>query len=259
MKIFYFTATGNSLYVAKRLGNDDELYSIPQLLQRGELFFQDEIIGLVYPCYSFGLPRIVRQFLAQAQLEADYRFAVMTCGNNVGGALLTTKHLGEANGIHFDYFNYVKMVDNYLPLFDIDKQLQTLPQKRVDDQLDQMVQDIKSRKSKPPRVSPPIKLLTQFMKIGNSTLTSGKADHKFIVNASCNRCGICVKVCPAGNIKVQEPTISYQHNCESCFACIHVCPQNAIHLKNEKSATRYRNEHVSLKEIINANCQEKQN
>ena len=31
MKIFYFTATGNSLYVAKRFGG--ELYSIPKVLK----------------------------------------------------------------------------------------------------------------------------------------------------------------------------------------------------------------------------------
>lgn len=37
MKILYFTATGNSLYVAKRLGG--ECYSIPKLMKEGQFEF----------------------------------------------------------------------------------------------------------------------------------------------------------------------------------------------------------------------------
>jgi len=39
MKIFYFTATGNSLYIVKRIGG--ELCSIPQMLKVRELIHKD--------------------------------------------------------------------------------------------------------------------------------------------------------------------------------------------------------------------------
>lgn len=45
MKIFYFTGTGNSLYVAKRFGG--ELYSIPKVLKSNELRYEDEKIGII--------------------------------------------------------------------------------------------------------------------------------------------------------------------------------------------------------------------
>ena len=57
MKTFYFTATGNSLYVAKRIGG--ELYSIPQMLENKRLEFEDEAIGIVLPCYGWGIPNMV--------------------------------------------------------------------------------------------------------------------------------------------------------------------------------------------------------
>lgn len=38
MKILYFTATGNSLYVAKSFG--DEYYSIPKLIKEGQLLMK---------------------------------------------------------------------------------------------------------------------------------------------------------------------------------------------------------------------------
>ncbi len=40
------------------------------------------------------------------------------------------------------------------------------------------------------------------------------------------------------------------------YACIQNCPQHAIHLPNEQSGVRFRNENVNLQEIIEANCQQ---
>ena len=47
-------------------------------------------------------------------------------------------------------------------------------------------------------------------------------------------------------------------DCEFCFACIHNCPQKAILFKQMKEVNpnaRYRNEHVSLWSIKEANRQ----
>ena len=44
--------------------------------------------------------------------------------------------------------------------------------------------------------------------------------------------------------------------CEYCLACVHACPQKAIIIKHEKNKNeRYRNENVSLDEIIKSNFQ----
>lgn len=62
--IFYFTGTGNCLYVARQLADDNtELLSIPQLMKQKELNFEADEIGLVYPIYGHMPPYMVHQFL----------------------------------------------------------------------------------------------------------------------------------------------------------------------------------------------------
>ncbi|MBO6040600.1 MAG: 4Fe-4S binding protein, partial [Oscillospiraceae bacterium] len=70
---------------------------------------------------------------------------------------------------------------------------------------------------------------------------------------ACIRCGICARVCPANNITVSEEGVRFSDHCEVCYACLNNCPQNAIHLRREANTVRFRNEHVTLQEIIAAN------
>ena len=72
---------------------------------------------------------------------------------------------------------------------------------------------------------------------------------------SCNGCGICVKVCPVGNIKLENTIPNFFHYCEWCMSCIHNCPKRAIHIKNEINDERFINSDISLNEIIRSNEQ----
>ena len=67
MTTIYFTATGNSLYVAKTLGG--ERLSIPQLLRENRYHIKADKIGIITPVYGFDLPKIVRRFLELATFE----------------------------------------------------------------------------------------------------------------------------------------------------------------------------------------------
>ncbi|NRW84548.1 hypothetical protein FHX28_003877 [Clostridium beijerinckii] len=46
MKILYFTATGNSLYIAKSLGSD--YYSIPKLIKEDKYDLKMKKLGLYF-------------------------------------------------------------------------------------------------------------------------------------------------------------------------------------------------------------------
>ena len=67
MKIFYYSTTVNSLYVAKQF--NARLYSIPKLLKEKKLTFEDDIVGFVFPCYYFNAPRIVKEFIKNANIR----------------------------------------------------------------------------------------------------------------------------------------------------------------------------------------------
>ncbi len=247
MKILYFTATGNSLYVAKSIG--ENLYSIPQLVKNGEFEIADESIGIVYPCYGFSMPRLVEEFLKKAKLKTGYLFAVMTYGNIAASGLKNLQNAAAYSDLEFDYLNEIVMVDNYLPIFRMEAQVKM--DKNIENNLKDIISDIRERK----KLKKEKGLLSNgISKIAKGFMAKqyGNCDKKFYTNEKCNQCGVCVTVCPKANIELKERP-DFLHKCDYCLSCIHHCPQNAIHLKGEKSSVRFRNANISLKEIIDAN------
>jgi len=191
----------------------------------------------------------VRRFIEKASFEADYTFAIGTYGSLPGAAMLNLQKQAKRKGYSFSYTNQLLMLDNYLPVFDIDKQASKLPKKQVSTKLSQIHADINSHKQMEIGAHPGKRAMIAIFR---RTFKPDRNALKYTVNEKCNRCSVCAQVCPAKNIAVNEKIIFSEH-CEGCLACLHLCPQNAIHLKNEKSNTRWRNPEVSLGEIIQAN------
>ncbi len=250
MTIFYFTSTGNCLAVAKKIGG--HLVSIPQVVDSSDLHFQDDAIGLVFPIYGFGLPKMVRRFLEKATWNADYSFAIGTYGNLPGAAMMNVQKLFKKHGQHLDYAQSLLMVDNYLPGFDINDQIAKLPEKHVDENLSRIIADIEHRRTLDATAGLGWRAFTAVIQGGENLFMNGKQGQNYLVSEDCTRCGICAKICPAENIAVADKVV-FKNQCEGCLGCAHLCPQNAIHLKNEKSAARWRNPDVSLNEMIAAN------
>ena len=247
MTLFYFTATGNCLAVAKSIGGT--LVSIPQVVDSDKLHYKDDAIGIVFPIYWWNTPIMVRQFVKKASFEADYLFAIGTYGSLPGAAMLNLQKQAKLKGYSFSYTNQLLMLDNYLPVFDMNKQADKLPKKHVDENLAQIVADINSHKHKEVGAHLGKRAMTAMFR---RTFKPDKNALKYVVDEKCNKCGVCIQVCPAKNIALNG-SVSFSEHCEGCLACLHLCPQNAMHIKSEKSSTRWRNPEVSLKEIIQAN------
>jgi len=87
--VFYFSGTGNSLYVAKRIAktNNEELVSIASLLTREKEIYEyqlkeNEVIGFVYPIYAWSPPKQVLEFVEKLKLsnyKNNYIFSIATC------------------------------------------------------------------------------------------------------------------------------------------------------------------------------------
>ena len=256
MKILYFTSTGNCLYVAKKL--NAELLSIPQMQKNKIYEITDDVVGIITPIYGFDIPRPAREYLAKVKINADYVFSIMTYGQYSMAAVSLMKDLLRSRGVTLHYSNEIKMVDNYLPNFEIEKQLAIKNDNEIDKAIDAIVRDIQIRRQ---YILPKNIAMLLTSKLFSSVYASDKgkkmmndAAKKFTITDECTGCGICRKVCPMNNIAGEnKPT--YLDKCEFCLACIHLCPKNAIHLKNQKSVKRFKNKNVTLSEIIDANCQ----
>lgn len=253
--VFYFTATGNSLYVAKKLSENP--ISIPQALKNNELNFTDDTIGIVSPVYSGELPVIVQEFLKKVSLNAKYIYVVLTYGNDETVSAKWSKDFASKCGINVDFIATVKMVDNYLPVFDMNEQKKI--DKNVDGQLSAVISDINTHRIHIPKASLKSKMLYKFVKKMHT-------DHPEMINGTtlkikdnCIGCGICVKICPRGILTIENSkAIRTQTTCEFCLSCVNNCPKKAIGFTSqEKNAdARYRNENITLEEIIKANNQQ---
>ncbi len=252
MTICYFTASGNCLYVARTIGGT--LLSIPQLMRRETIKISDEAVGVVCPVYNAEMPVMVRDFMRKARIETDYFFFIYTYGAGYGEAYAHAKLAAEESGLTLSYVNAIQMVDNFLPYFDMQEQINTLSQKNVEGQLEAVCRDIVARKTIDVRITAitKAKMAMYRKRLADVWLRKDTA-LSYSVNADCIRCGICAKVCPAKNITVTAEGVTFSDHCEVCYACLHNCPQHAIHLPKEAGTLQFRNEHVTLRDIIEAN------
>ncbi|MDE6470314.1 MAG: EFR1 family ferrodoxin [Eubacterium sp.] len=254
--VFYFTATGNSLYVAKRL--DENPISIPQMIKHNRLDFSDESIGIVFPVYAGRAPKIVMDFMRKSNFKTDYLYFIGTYGNHDSVICETVPDECKKLGIKINYMNTVSMADNYLPVFDMEKEV--IADKGTEKRIDKIIADVNAKKQGVPKVSSQDRRLAKRVwTMEKLRLMINDGSQLRIKTEKCIGCGICKKVCPVNNIIIGNGiAVRRKAECEYCLACAHNCPQKAITIKRgEKNPNaRYRNENITLQEIINSNNQD---
>lgn len=254
--VFYFTGTGNSLYAARTL--DQDVRSIPQVIHEPDQVWRADRIGIVCPVYGHEVPQMVRVFIEKATFETDNFYLVLTYGNRHGGAVELADQMLEQMGKRADYITTLKMVDNFLPGFDMNEQIRTAPEKEIDQHLAAIKRDIDARKRWKEPVTDTDRAAHQEYLSRPARITALDASKLYRVTESCIGCGICMKVCPAGCISIRNGKAVHENgNCQLCMACIHHCPQNAIRMTipEKNPEARFQNEHVKLMDIIHANWQ----
>ena len=252
--VFYFTGTGNSLYIAKQLSESP--VSIPQAMKRETLRFAAERIGIVAPVYGHEMPQMVKDFLKKAEFHTDYFYILLTYGNRHGGAAELAKQFCDACGVKVNYINVIQMVDNWLPSFDMNEQKAL--DKHIPQQLAPILADLSAKKNDISPVTDADRAAHRQFLAGISRMPADAWQHLLKISDACIGCGVCEKVCPSGSIRVENgKAVHHAGNCQTCLACVHACPQKAIGLvmPEKNPNARYRNEHISLQEIISANHQ----
>ena len=69
MTICYFTASGNCLYVARKIGGTP--LSIPQLMRQVKIEIEDDAVGIVCPVYAVELPFMIVDFMKKARFRNE--------------------------------------------------------------------------------------------------------------------------------------------------------------------------------------------
>jgi ferredoxin len=250
--IYYFSGTGGSLAAARRICAALPEYSpVPIAAMRDEkrISVDADAMGLVFPLYYAGLPGIVADFLRKLEFKMPcYIFAAVSCGLPwTGYALHQSKWLLRKKGQELSAGFYVKMVDNYLPHFDMPlPEAQEPVYQNVKAKVDAIIECVRRREKKVEREKALLLYPTNPIYIP----LLKRNDRFYTVDETCTSCGICRKVCPVNNIELKDGKPVWMHNCEFCLACIHYCPQKAIQWKDiTQKKGRYHYKGISSKEI----------
>ena len=147
--VFYFTATGNSLYVARQFS--EAPVGIPQIMRGSQRRFSDSTIGIVCPVFAGQPPKMVVRFLEESELETEYFYMILTYGHDESDSLEFTARLAEEHGVFVDYIAAIKMVDNYLPVFDMTEE--TALDKHIEEQMEAAVRAVSERRHGVPKAT----------------------------------------------------------------------------------------------------------
>ena len=241
--ILYFSATGNSEHVARRVAaaTGDKVMSIERFdaeslrLALAEGPYQ---LGFVAPVYAWGLPTPMIDFLKTADLSIaagengngqPYTFYVSTYGSTTGQSAKFARDLLREHGLKLDATMSVKMPDTWTPVFDLsDPQKVEIINRAAEAQIDAVIEAVRVRRAgNMMRHRVPLFASCAYHAIG---LPRMQQTSKFAVDADlCIGCGLCAKRCPMSAIEMRDGLPDWtKPECAACLRCLHCCPKFAI-------------------------------
>lgn len=235
--ICYFTATGNSKWIAEKLaaGTNDRIVNIADCVQNGQCSFElgdGELFGFVVPVYFVGIPMIVAEFLQKLHVSnQQYSYAVLNCGGSISNADGIFRQLFQTDAM----FGIVTLT-NYVPKYKMpDEKEIELRLNRAGQGISKILEHI-NRKDAGTFIDFKGPLARFITYIGYPLYKNGRKTEQFKVSESCTGCGLCQKICPRKVIRLEnKKPVWTAPQCELCLACLHRCPSAAINY-GEKSA-----------------------
>ena len=231
--IFYFSGTGNSNYVAKRIANalGDEILNLNDRIKASDTSSVEtgERVIIVTPTYAWRIPRVVRDWLRKTELRgAKQVWFVMTCGSEIGNANKYNRDLCAEKAISCMGTAQIVMPENYIAMFSApqaDEARQIVA--KAEPSIDRAIAAIQRNQSFAPTRN---NLYDRFMSGPVNPIFYKffvKAD-AFTVSDACIGCGQCAKRCPMNNVTLKDGKPVWGRNCTHCMACICYCPVSAI-------------------------------
>lgn len=258
--IFCFSSTGNSLWVAERIGRqlDEQVFSINSISKAGfnaceYEFSENERLILVCPVHGWTVPPLIDTLFQKIHFEGNpvAVYAVLTCGDDCGTTDEYVRKMFQNKGFTMDACFSVTMPNDYVLMsgFNVDSdEVQNNKLLAASTVVDKISRRIRWRVKGnggfytpgpfPWTKSHIISPLFRKLKYGGT---------RFWVTDECVGCSLCSHVCPTNNIRMHDGHPQWRHHCIQCAACYHRCPKHAIQYgKITKGKGQYVNPYVDF-------------
>lgn len=233
--ILYFSATGNTEFIAKELAKrlDDECINLLERVktQDNTPLHSEKPFVICAPVYVCEMPRFMAKYLKKQTFTGNKdAYFIFTSGGYCGVSGILAKAIIKSKKMNYRGHAEFKMPGNYVandsyPMLEKDE-----IEKRIlaaCEQVEGVASDIaKGNKLKARHIFLAETIITVPF---NPVWCKYKLTAKdFYAKESCIGCGKCEKLCPLNNIKITDKKPVWGKQCTHCMACIGNCPVEAI-------------------------------
>ena len=250
--IYYFSSTGNSLQIARIIARElDDCLIVPITagIINEPVGGLGKSIGCTFPVFNFGMPRFVKNFIENLKILQDtYCFAFICYGGYGANTLGMLEDILAEKSISLSYSDEVEMPKSNASAPG-DKAIERIITSAII-KVEKAAKDISNAVRRPVK-----RKATCLTKVTNSWLYENIEEHdkKFEITDRCTVCGLCAKICPVSNIKIDNRQPVWLHHCEQCLKCLQWCPNEAIQYDRKTIKwKRYHNPSINIMDICNS-------
>lgn len=251
--IYYFSGTGNTAWVARRLaeqlnslGNRVVATSCEEIAAADVDPAACDVLGIAFPVSASFAPPVFREFLqGLPPCPGKPLFAITSAGYAAGDtAWYAVKPLQVKGYEPFLLANVVVANNFYIPPMDF---LPVTPPDKMPRQLEKAghkiahLADLIHRRERHIEGADPLgRLMGIGQRWGYDTFESHLLGTLF-ADETCTGCGWCARHCPVDNIEITEARVSFSDHCILCMRCYSFCPASAIQATDKtRDTAKYR-------------------
>lgn len=260
VELYYFSGTGNSLFVARELQKripDSSIIPIVSLLNEDTIITSGKTIGIIFPCHALTIPVAVKHFIKKLDVRsAEYIFAVATRYGTVFKGFDTIEKLLKRKNKYLNSQFILNMCHNEAPRSDKNYAVPAMmdilqTEAAVLPRIDEIGNIVNAQ-------SPFVEKDTSFIVKSSSNPAAGFLVEQLVVflmslsehiggvnyfyhDSKCNGCGICEKVCLSKKIRLadKEPVWQKDVLCYMCYACVNYCPKQSVQVDDIPGVKSY--------------------
>ena len=227
--IYCYSGSGHCLAMAKRIAQvlgDTDIVMMREFPAKTDAT-EAKRVGFIFSCMAGGLPGRVEEYVKAVRIAPGaYRFAVEQYAGYLGCGL---HKLDKIVGL--DYWDAVANHSTAIWLMPHNLTLAPQSPAKAAEKIERKALEIGGavRAMKKSAKKPPKQAAFALMSKGLGK-THGKRVKKFVAGDACIGCGTCEKVCPCGNIRLQDGRPVFGTDCIGCLSCVQFCPKSAINI-----------------------------